>query len=429
MTDARLKILVLHRLGDPGTWRTSMVEHELCLPLGAQEHDYVVHNAALPLPPFVRDIRFDGIVLCQTFLSLRRDPPSYRRAREEYAFVGASPAIKIALPQDDYDCSGVLDAWLVDWKVDVAYPVVSNGWDVLYPRFSRQGKLRLGFTGYISRAMRERWTAPKPAAARRIDVSYRAAKLPPNFGRLGHLKGVIGDRFVAAARGRGLALDISTEASRAIVGPAWHSFLEDSRFVLGVNSGSSVLDVDGSINLRVYDYLVRKPGASFEEVEAACFPGVDGRHVFTAISPRNLECALIESAQILTPGHYSGMLQAGAHYIAVEPDLSNADEVFAAMRDTSAVARMVRDCKEALLSQDSLRVEHRVAEMLGDIAAGARGGGRDSQRQLFERYREHMQRVEGAHWRRRRVRGAIHDALVGLGARRLKRVFMPRAGR
>lgn len=428
MSGERLRILVLHRLGDPRSWRTSMVEHELCLPIGAPDHDYVVHNAALPLPQFVRDIEFDGVVLCQTFLSLRRDPPSYRRALADYGFIAQSRAFKVALPQDDYDCSGILDGWLCDWKVDLVYPVCSNQWDVLYPRYSRQGRLRQGYTGYLSPQMRERWGSARPHGARSIDVSYRAAKLSPNFGRLGYLKGVIGARFSAAARGRGLALDISTDPRDTIVGSRWHDFIEDSRFVLGVNSGSSVLDPDGSINLRVYDYLVRKPAASFEEVEAACFPGVDGRHVFTAISPRNLECGLIESVQILTPGDYSGMMRARTHYIPVEPDLSNAEEVFATMADKASVARMARDCKEALLSQDALRVEHHVAEVIGEIAAAADGSvARDRQQSLFERYRVHMERVEPSHWRRSRTLGAVHRALVAMGARRVKRAFLHRA--
>jgi hypothetical protein len=427
MPSQRLKILVLHRLGDPRSWRTSMAEHELCLPRNAPAHDYIVHNAALPLPDFVRDIDFDGIVLCQTFLSLRRDPPSFRRTLASYDFIARSRAFKIALPQDDYDCSSILDRWLCDWKVDLAYPVCSEHWDVLYPRFGAQGRLRQGYTGYISQQMRERWTNPKPHAARRIDVSYRAARLSPNFGRLGYLKSVIGERFVRAARGRGLVLDISTDPRDTIVGGRWHDFIEDSRCVLGVNSGSSVLDPDGSINLRVYDYVVRRPQAPFEEVEAACFPGVDGQYVFTAISPRNLECGLIESVQILTPGAYSGMLQAGAHYIPMEPDLSNAAEIFTTMSDAGQMARIARACKETLLSQPALRVEHHVAEQIGEIAAAARSSTTDRQLALFERYREHMKRIEPSHWRRARTLGAVHRTLVAMGARRVKRALLQRA--
>jgi hypothetical protein len=426
----RLRILVLHRLGDPRTWRTSMVEHEFSLPQGAPEHDYVVHNSALPLPDLVRDIDFDGIVLCQTFLSRRRDPEAFRRTLEDYDFVRRSPALKIALPQDDYDCSAILDRWLCDWGVDVAYPVVSEHWDVLYPGFIKQGTLRLGYTGYLNARMRARWQRPKAASERRIDVSYRAAKLPPSFGRLGHLKGVIGEQFVAAAHGRGLVLDVSTDPKDTIVGSRWHEFLEDSRFVLGVNSGSSLWDPEGRINLRVYDYVVRHPSASFEEVEAACFPGEDGRYVFTAISPRNVECALIESAQVLTPGPYSGVLEEGVHYLPVAPDLSNADEWFGRMADRTGIARLVKACKEAVLSNVALRAEHHVAELIGSIAAAVRPGRASDagQRTLIERYRSESRRFEALHWARKRAADSLRAALVPLGARRLKRMIVQLAG-
>jgi hypothetical protein len=407
-----------------------MVEHEFCLPQGAPEHDYVVHNTALPLPAFVRDIDFDGIVLCQTFLSRRRDPATFRRVLEDYDFVRTSPAFKIALPQDDYDCSAILDRWLCDWRVDVAYPVVSTHWDVLYPRFMKRGKLHLGYTGYLSGRMCDRWQRPKPASQRRIDVSYRAAKLPPSFGRLGYLKGVIGERFAAAARGRGLALDVSTDPRHTIVGSRWHEFLEDSRFVLGVNSGSSLWDPEGTVNLRVYDYMVRHPQADFAEVEAACFPGEDGRYEFTAISPRNIECALIESVQLLTPGPYSGVLEEGVHYLPMAPDLSNADELFARMADRDGVERVARACKEAVLSNQALRAEHHVAELIGSIAAAVRPGraAAAGQRALVERYHAQAGRFEAVHWARQRAAESLRAALVPLGARRLKRALVRISG-
>ena len=400
-----------------------MVQHELCLPMLAPSHDYIVHNAELPLPPFVRDMTFDGIVLTQTFLSRRRDPAAFARTMDEYDFVRVSPAFKIAMPQDDYDCSAILDRWLTAWKVDLAYSSVDQ-WDVLYPSFREVGTIRQGFTGYVSEEMARLWRSPKAAPSRRIDVSYRAAKLPPNFGRLGYLKGVIGERFTAAARGRGLILDISTDPKDTLVGPAWLQFLEDSRFVLGVNSGSSVLDPEGRINLCVDDYRVRHPRATFEEVEAACFPGVDGRHVFTAISPRNIECALTMSAQLLTPGRYSGLLRAHDHYIRVEPDLSNADEVFSAMADEATVQRMRLACREAILSAPELRYEHLVQQLVSLIATRSATGAPAGERALFARYRDHIAAVERTYWAWKRGIGAVRGVLASLGARRVKRLLL-----
>lgn len=86
--------------------------------------------------------RCDGIVLTQTFLSKRRDPGQFHRVRENFSFVGSSPAFKIALPQDDYTSNAILDRWMDDWNMDLVYPVRTDGWDLLYPIYGRRGQLR-----------------------------------------------------------------------------------------------------------------------------------------------------------------------------------------------------------------------------------------------------------------------------------------------
>lgn len=427
----RLKILVLHHLGDPRNWRTSMVEHELCLPTFAPDHDYLVHDAALPLPDFVRDIDFDGIVLTQTFLGRRRHPRIFRKLLDDYAFVARSPAFKIAMPQDDYECSALLDRWLTDWRVDRIYTVCSEHWDVLYPLNSQTDRLRLGFTAYLSDTMIDRWIAPKPLREREIDVSYRTMRMPAHIGRIGYEKWAIAGRFLEAARGRNLILDISVDPKDVIVGSRWGAFLENSKFVLGANSGSSMYDPTGEISERVIHYEVTHPGASFDEIEAACFPGIDGRYRFTAISPRNLECGLIGSAQILTRGTYSNLLEPGAHYIPMDADLRNAAEVFERMADVAAVERMVRDCKDALLSRSHLRYSGHVPHLLEQIAGAlppSRSAATARERALLDRYADFSRRVAPGMWRRMRMKERLLQAAVAMGARRIKRALFARTG-
>ena len=104
-------------------------------------------------------------------------------------------------------------------------------------------------------------------------------------------------------------------------------------------------------------------------------------------------------------------------------------KMFDAMRDGPRVARMIRDCKDALLGQEALRLEHHVAELLDGIRGRVRGDRpRETQRAAFERYAELMRKSEPAHWRRTRAAGALRGALVALGARRLKRALFARAG-
>ena len=100
----RLNILILHRMGDPQHWRESVAELELALPRYAPEHNYLVHNALLPLPSVVKEFGFDAIIMNSTFLSAAWNPKVLRKLRDTYSFLTHSQAFKIALPQDDYYC-------------------------------------------------------------------------------------------------------------------------------------------------------------------------------------------------------------------------------------------------------------------------------------------------------------------------------------
>ena len=157
----------------------------------------------------------------------------------------------------------------------------------------------------------------RPFVDRDIDVGYRAKNLPAYFGRFSRLKAEIGERFLAAARRSNLRLDISLGDAphQVLLGDEWLKFLGNCRFTLGCESGSSLLDPWGEIRAACSAYLREHPDAGFDEVEAACFPGLDMKRVYSAISPRVFEAALAECCQVLVPGHYLGILHANEHYI------------------------------------------------------------------------------------------------------------------
>jgi hypothetical protein len=423
---AALNILVLHRLGDPLYWRTAVRDLEFLLPDHAGQHHYLVHAADQPLPAFIKDLRFDAIVLGPTFLCARYAPHVFAAVMDEYDFVRTSDAFKIAMPQDDYDCHLILDRWMSDWQVDLVYAACSEHWDILYPGFAPTGRIRQGYTGYIANSWLEAFSNPKPFAERAIDVSYRARKLPPNYGRIGFIKGVIGERFAAQPATAALKLDLSTAEDDLIAGDKWHAFLNDSRFCLATNTGSSLLDPEGGIRRCVEHHLMRKPLASFEEVEAHCFPGEDGRYSFTAISPRNIEAALAGTVQIATPGPYGGLLRANEHYLPIEPDCSNAADVVAQMRDHDRVERIRRHAREAVLSVPELRSANHAATLVEQISEGSAAKGVQptpaaAMKEAIDRYRRTVTDQADRFWAKRRRRQKLHDLAVSLGARKLKR--------
>jgi len=348
-----MKILILHGIDAVEGMRRTSLHHAFFLPRHAPEHDYWLHAASSPVTDTLLREDFDAIIIETTFLCWRWGRPAELYAevvKRKYDFLRDSKAVKIAFPQDDFDHSGVLDAWLSDWNVDVVYTPCYVDRETLYPRTSQQAEIRFGHTGFVEPedlAIVARFALPW--RERRIDVGYRGKRQPIWFGRFGLLKAEFADNFVAAADGTGLMLDISNELKDTFYGDYWLRFLGQCRFVLGCETGGSVLDRYGDIRERCDAYIAKHPDAGFDEIEAACFPGLDRAVPVKAISPRLFEAAAAGCAQILAPGDYSGILEPWEHYLPLEPDMSNLGDILDAMRDEGKMAAMIKASRDALL--------------------------------------------------------------------------------
>jgi hypothetical protein len=240
--------------------------------------------------------------------------------------------------------------------------------------------------------------------------------LPPYFGRLGENKWTIGRDVAARAKDAGLRVDIELGDQGTLLGDAWLNFIGDSKFTLGANSGSSLLDPTGSIQSGVRTYLGSHPDALFAEVEKNCFPGLDGKYSFTAISPRVLEAALLSSAQILVDGEYSGIVKPDEHFIAIRPDASNFPEVLDAMADRPLVEGMIRRCREAVLSVDALRYKSKarmILNLVGEMTAHKKPVSSGNKvRQVIARYASEMQPKYQSCWRHQNYRTRLAKALA-----------------
>lgn len=413
-----INVLSLHRMGDPRYRREAVRALEYMIPECKPELNCIVHDADLPFPDYLKDLEFDLIVLGPTFLCSRFQASLLNKTHKLYKFVKESPACKVALPQDDYNCSETLDIWMTEWDVNRIYTVIDDNWNVLYPKSLGCREIKLGYTGYISQEWIDAWAAVRSHESRKIDVSYRASRLLASFGRLGQLKWEIADRFKQAANAKSkLKLDISVDPKDMIPGSKWHAFLENSKFCLTTPSGSSLLDPRGEIRENVNAFVARNPDASFDQIEKACFPGLDERFTFSALSPRNLEAGLSGTVQLGTPGAYSGIMTPGIHYIPLEPDCSNIDEVIAMMTDLHFVSQLSSNCREAVLSEPRLRRTAIVDEIIEFAKSSSFHKARSAKCQAhieasIDRYKREAPGISRRVWRHRH---AIH------GARRLAR--------
>jgi hypothetical protein len=348
--EINVKILILHGIDRVEDARRTSLHHAFFPVRHMLGHEFWLQSAASPISTHLMNQSFDAILLDATFLCWRWASHNYDEIRLKFDFIRDLDAVKIAFPQDEYDHSKILGQWLTDWNVNIVYSIFPDQKDTLYPDIAKGVEFRQGYTGFIEpedfALMSEFATA---WSERSVDVGYRARRLPPYFGWFGKLKADIADNFQRAAAYSGLRLDISCRPEDAFPGDNWLRFLGNCRFILGCESGSSILDPSGEIRKLCNDYLASHPAATFEDVKNACLIGIDRREPFSAISPRLFEAAAAGCVQLLIPAKYAGILEPWKHYLPLYPDASNLSELLPIMRDEARMRDIIEASQDALL--------------------------------------------------------------------------------
>lgn len=206
-------------------------------------------------------------------------------------------------------------------RVDQAYPD---------PRLKHLKKVTV-LTGYVQDNMMH-LDAPK-IADRPIDVSYRGRTCEYWLGSLAHDKELIALAFTKHCQGSTLKLDISIDESDRLYGNKWIEFLMHSKAVLGTESGASIWDFTDEIRCKTNQFLSQHKQANFRTVYDAVLKEHDGNLMYNAISPRVFEAAATKTPMILFPGEYNGICIADRHYIKLEKDFSNIDDVLKKLTD------------------------------------------------------------------------------------------------
>lgn len=353
-----LKILmVYYHPGKPQDMRVSITHHLYALDSSPVKHQIVYYNAyrdrptwniyninnLSPAPPHqFHDQVFDVVILHTTFLCLRWAGWYFYACKKRFRWIGELDCVKVALPQDEYDHAEILDEWLCDWGVHIVFSCFGEEQQAsLYPRMRRRAKFYQGLTGYIdevtARIYRNRL---EPLNTRAYDLIYRARHLPYWFGSVGQMKHRLADVIKDKAQAVGLKCNISTRADDAIVGDSWLDFMSSGKAVLGMESGSSVVDWRGEVQVQVKRHLALSPDLTFDDFSKRMPNGWDSQ-AFLAVSPRHFEAVIMKTCQLLIEGEYNGIFVPEQHYIPIRSDFSNVDEALEKLRDNQYAQQIV----------------------------------------------------------------------------------------
>ncbi|MEM9626060.1 MAG: glycosyltransferase [Pseudomonadota bacterium] len=249
-----------------------------------------------------------------------------------------------------------------------------------------------------------------PLKERPIDIGARSDRYNIYVGD--DQRVALHDLVKARAKERGFRTDIVLGGER-FDRNGWAAFLGKAKTTIATEAGSDFLDRDDRLSAEVTALLRRERGglvikheswprklsrkllprsarhwvarrlansmvedvhlhrtaddAVIDEVRRKVFrPECKSPYPTKVISSRHFDAAACKTLQILTSGRYNDMLTPGRHFIEIDQDFSNIDDVLDRLTDLSFCQKMVDD------AFDDLMASHTYAHRMADLESALR---------------------------------------------------------
>ena len=300
-----------------------------------------------------KDFRFydyDGIIIhgsiCFSVEKLELITANCKQKFSDYK------GIKIMIKQDEWYKPYQRVEYLEKNPFDMIVTICSS--DMIEKFYPSEKLPNISFLTYMTAYVKEsnRYLPYHDIRNRKIDVGYRGWEWPPNHGRLLYEKTQIGREFKIYADKRRIVTDISGARSDLITGDDWYEFLGDCKAVLGVESGVSVVDIDGTIEAGLNKFLKKHRKATDEEILDYLSEYENGPQ-YRAIAPRHLEAAACFTVQVMYEGDFQGIFKKNEHYICLNRDFSNVNEVIDRILDDNERKRITENAYRDIIMNDN----------------------------------------------------------------------------
>jgi hypothetical protein len=334
---AKLKILILANAQQNSV--QTVLDHIFSFQRYSRHQIQYLDPVGLDLPPGLDLNAFDVLVIHYSIFVLEDHyfNPIWRTA------VSDARCLKVQFIQDEYRRVFAMRQRIRELGIDLLFscyptPVLED----VYPSLELPGLTVVNtLTGFVPPEVEGH--PPRANQTRPVDIGYRARGLGLYWlGELYQEKSRIGRRVEQAALRHGLKCDISSREADRLHGQAWHEFLDSCRCTLGSESGASLTDFSGSLELMVDRYCKQNPYVSFLDAKNRFFAGQDGKVPMGQVSPRIFESIGHGVGLVLLEGGYSGAVEPGLHYLELKKDFSNLDQVLEQIQDRQSIEAMAK---------------------------------------------------------------------------------------
>lgn len=194
---------------------------------------------------------------------------------------------------------------------------------------------------------------------RRIDIGVRAYEYPWYLGDRERME--IFGKFQNETRHE-LNLDIELNPQKRFDRSNWSEFLNTCKGTVSTEAGTSYLERTDQIRKKVNSHMNKFPDSSFEEIFEIFFKNYENSVSGKCISPRHFDAIGTKTCQIMFKGRFNDILQPDKHYISLNRDFSNYDDVVGRFKDLEFCSKMVDETHEYIM--DSHTHRHRIKELI-----------------------------------------------------------------
>ena len=194
---------------------------------------------------------------------------------------------------------------------------------------------------------------------RSIDVGTRFHEAPFFLGSKDRLKTLDFAKIIE----NDFNTDVEMIVGYELLGDAWVDFLNNCKYTIASEAGSSYLERDDKTRKLVRKYLDINPDATFEDIFNKFHKNYSRKRVSgQCISPRHFEAIGTKTCQILIEGRYNDILTPNVHYIELKKDFSNIEEVIEKLRNEKLRNEIVENAYNYVMQNHTYK--HRVEKLL-----------------------------------------------------------------
>ena len=311
---------------------------------------------------------FDVIIIHYSICIIFRNYISFLLRKKIRNFKG----LKIVIIQDEYRWINRILKEMVYLNVDCVVSLLDKeNINKVYNHPQLENKLMVSaLAGYVSNNWVDR-DVPN-ISERKKHIIYRGNNLPFWLGNGAHEKSVLSEKILENFDDKGLNLDVSSNPRDRIYGKDWLDFMKSGKCVIGLEGGASIFDFDGSVEKKVRKFQSENPKADYQKIHREFLSSYEDKVYYRMITPRSFEAIAMKTVQVLYPGKYSGILEPWRHYIPINRDFSNLNEVISAIKNDDFLQKMANQAYSEIIESQNYS-EEKLGRGIDSIISNLRG--------------------------------------------------------